>query len=156
MARSTVDPSPVQGTSPMWRRGVYFTLILLFLGQTAVTYTSATEARRGSAVFNARAVHGQQLYREFNCTACHQFYGLGGYMGPDLTNVLRAENKGAEYAKGIILHGTQRMPSMGLTPEQADDLIAYLVAASASGSYPIRSVDPTPWGTYRQMHEDDE
>lgn len=140
----------------MWRRGVYFILILLFLWQTAATYTSATEVMSSSAVFNARAVHGQQLYRELNCTACHQFYGLGGYMGPDLTNVLRTENKGAEYARGILLHGTQRMPAMGLTPDQADDLIAYLEAAAASGTYPIRSVDPTPWGTYRQMHEDGE
>lgn len=133
---------------------IFFGLVGLFVMQSAFTWTTATEVSDAHASYNASAQRGAQLYRDFNCTACHQFYGLGGYMGPDLTNVVVAQGKGEAYAKGIILSGTQRMPAPGLTPPQADDLVAYLKAAAATGQYPIRSMELTPWGTYRQMHGD--
>lgn len=136
------------------RRTIFFVLVVLFAGGSAVTYTSATAVRDARATYDDAATHGAQLYREFNCTACHQFYGLGGHMGPDLTNVISAPGKGPDFAKGIILHGTQRMPALGVTPQQADDIVAFLNAVDATGTYPIRHIDLTPWGTYRSMHED--
>lgn len=152
---SALDPSPAtQGAAfrAVHRRVIYFSLVGLFVVQSGFTWTSATAVPDEGAAFNAAAERGAQLYRDFNCTACHQFYGLGGYMGPDLTNVTVADGKGEAYTKGIILSGTQRMPALGITPQQADDLVAYLNAAAATGHYPIRSLDPTAWGTYRQMH----
>jgi nitric oxide reductase subunit C len=139
-----------------YRRSIFFMLVSLSAVQSALTWTTSTEVRDSRAVFNPAAQRGAQWYREFNCTACHQFYGLGGYMGPDLTNVIIAPGKGPAFAKGILLHGTQRMPPMGLSPEQADDLVAYLSAAAATGEYPFRSMELTPWGTYQQMHGRDE
>ncbi len=136
------------------RRMIFFSLISLFIVQSGLTWTTATEVTDSAAVYDASAQRGAQLFRDFNCTACHQFYGLGGYMGPDLTNVVVAEGKGEAYASGIILSGTQRMPALGLTPAQADDLVAYLKSAAATGHYPIRSAEITSWGTYRQMHPD--
>jgi len=137
------------------RRIIFFGLVGLFIVQSVFTWTTATAVNDPDAEYDASAHRGAELYRDFNCTACHQFYGSGGYMGPDLTNVTIEADKGAAYARGIILSGTQRMPALGLTPQQADDLVAYLKAASASGRYPIRSMDLTPWGTYRQLHTDD-
>ena len=136
------------------RRTVYFVLIGLFLLQTGLTYTVSTEAPTPASELNASAQRGEALYRKFNCTACHQFYGLGGYMGPDLTNVTIAEGKGPAFAKGVILHGSARMPALGVSPEQADDLVAFLEAVAATGTYPIRNMDLTAWGTYREMHID--
>ncbi|MFT3884669.1 MAG: cytochrome c [Flavobacteriales bacterium] len=136
------------------RRAIFFGLVALFVAGSAITYTTATEVRDERASYNAAATRGAQLYREFNCTACHQFYGLGGYMGPDLTNVVSTPGKGPAFAKGIILHGTQRMPMLGLSEQQADDVVAFLQAVDATGTYPIRHIDLTPWGTYRSMHED--
>lgn len=140
------------GFRAVHRRTIFFGLVGLFVVQSGFTWTSATAVPDEAAAYDASAERGAQLYRDFNCTACHQFYGLGGYMGPDLTNVTIEEGKGEAYAKGIILSGTQRMPALGLTPPQADDLVAYLNAAAATGHYPIRSVEFTAWGTYRQMH----
>lgn len=136
------------------RRTIFFVLVVLFTGGSAVTYTSATAVPDARATYDDAATRGAQLYREFNCTACHQFYGLGGYMGPDLTNVISAPGKGPDFAKGIILHGTQRMPVLGITPQQAEDIVSFLRAVDATGTYPIRHIDLTPWGTYRSMHED--
>jgi hypothetical protein len=40
--------------------------------------------------------------------------------------------------------------------EQADDLVAFLEAVAATGTYPVRNMDLTAWGTYREMHTDEE
>ncbi len=145
------DPS---GVGVRQRRTVYFILIGLFVLQSGLTYTVSTEASSPAAELNASAQRGEALYREFNCTACHQFYGLGGHMGPDLTNVAIAQGKGPEYARAFILHGSGRMPMLGVSTDQADDLVAFLEAVAATGIYPIRNLDLTPWGTYQQMHGD--
>jgi nitric oxide reductase subunit C len=136
-------------------RFVYFGLIGLFIAQSGLTYTTGTEVPKEAALLSEQARHGEALYREFNCTACHQFYGLGGYMGPDLTNVISTEGKGSVYAKAFILHGSGRMPALGVSEEQADDLVAFLEAVAATGTYPIRNMDLTAWGTYREMHTDE-
>lgn len=135
-------------------RIVQFLLIFLFLIQSALTYTTSTEVATPAATLTAEARRGEVLYREFNCTACHQFYGLGGYMGPDLTNVTIAEGKGPAFARGVILHGSARMPALGVSPKEADDLVAFLEAVAATGTYPVRNMDLTAWGTYREMHTD--
>jgi nitric oxide reductase subunit C len=147
----SLEPS---GVGVRQRRTVYFILIGLFVLQSGLTYTVSTEASSPAAELNASARRGEALYREFNCTACHQFYGLGGHMGPDLTNVAIAQGKGPEYARAFILHGSGRMPMLGVSKEQADDLVAFLEAVAATGTYPIRNLDLTPWGTYQQMHGD--
>ncbi|HNI04110.1 MAG TPA: cytochrome c [Flavobacteriales bacterium] len=136
------------------RRTIFVSLVLLFIAQSAITYTTATSVKNERAMYNEAASRGAQLYRDLNCTACHQLYGLGGYMGPDLTNTMGTPGKGPAYAKAFILHGTQRMPALGVTPEQADDIVAFLQAVDATGTHPIRHIDLTPWGTYRSMHDD--
>jgi len=137
----------------MFRRCIIFTLVGLFAVGSGLTYTSATADVPAGATFNAQARRGEVFYRTFNCTACHQLYGLGGYMGPDLTNVIVADGKGRAYATAIIQAGTQRMPRLGVSMEQADAIASYLEAVAATGTYPVRSVDLTLAGTYRQMHE---
>jgi len=144
------------GWRAVHRRLLFFGLVVLFVVQTGLTWTSSTRVAEGRGTLDEAARRGRQVYQEFNCTACHQFYGLGGYMGPDLTQVTRAEGKGPAYAKGIILHGTERMPALGVSAAQADDLVAYLDAWAASGTYPVRAVNLTPWGTYREMHTTDD
>ena len=67
---------------------------------------------------------GQQLFQESNCIACHQFYGLGGYMGPDLTNVI--SNRGEAYSRAFISAGTASMPNFGLNQEEVTALVAFL------------------------------
>lgn len=142
------------GFSALHRRLLYFGLIALFIVQSAITWSSATVVNEGLGTLNPMARKGRQLFLEFNCTACHQFYGLGGHMGPDLTNVTRTPGKGSMYARGIVLHGTERMPRLGVTPEQADAIVAYLEAWAASGTYPVRDFNPTYYGTYLEMNSD--
>jgi nitric oxide reductase subunit C len=135
---------------PLHRRLIFFSLSSLFVLQTFLTWSTSTAVPEGMGTLNEQALRGRTLFNQFNCTACHQFYGLGGYMGPDLTNV--TSEKGTAFAKALIIHGSATMPALGVSDAQADDLVAYLEAMAASGTYPIRELNITPYGTYKEMH----
>ena len=123
----------------LWREGaienrtVFGTLCVAFVIYTATVYTSGTAATHDEPI-NAAARNGQQVFQDYNCIACHQFYGLGGYMGPDLTNVI--STKGEAYSRAFIAAGTLRMPNFGLDEDQVSDLVAYLAFVDKTGTYP--------------------
>ena len=82
---------------------------------------------------------GQLVYQQYNCVACHQFYGLGGYMGPDLTNVM--SSRGEAYARAFINSGTARMPNFNLSETEVTALIRYLEFVDQTGKYPLQDYD---------------
>ena len=90
--------------------------------------------------------NGWMLWQEKNCQSCHQMYGLGGYMGPDLTNV--SSEKGAEYMKGFIKNGTAKMPNFKLEDQQVADLISFLAWVDKSGKSAVKAEDVHWTGTY--------
>ncbi len=94
---------------------------------------------------------GQNIYQDKNCIACHQFYGLGGYMGPDLTNVI--STRGEAYAGAFITSGTARMPNFDLSPDEVSALVAFLSAVDQTGTYPPKNYAVAWNGTVSQ--EDD-
>ena len=94
---------------------------------------------------------GQDLFQQHNCIACHQFYGLGGYMGPDLTNV--TSKYSPMYARAFIMNGTVNMPNFDLTDPELDALVAYLEFVDTTGTYPPENYDVKWYGTVEQ--EDD-
>ncbi len=98
-----------------------------------------------------QARHGQALFQQHNCIACHQFYGLGGYMGPDLTNVISKYSPA--YARAFMATGTTRMPNFNLTDDELDALVAYLSFVDSTGTYPPQNYQVTWYGTVVQ--EDD-
>ncbi len=109
-----------------------------FAVYSVIVYTSGTEAP-GPSASSQHVKNGLALFQKHNCIACHQFYGLGGYMGPDLTNVISAPGKGADYARAFIENGTVRMPDYNFTATETDDLVHFLEFVAASGQYPARN-----------------
>ncbi len=81
---------------------------------------------------NKESLNGKDIWQEKNCNACHQIYGLGGFLGPDLTNVYSL--KSPEYIKAFIISGTAVMPKFNLTNNEINCLIAYLKSVDASGN----------------------
>ncbi len=118
-------------------RGVMAAFCAVFAVYSAYVYTAGTKTPEPSAL-SRNVRNGLALFQENNCIACHQFYGLGGYMGPDLTNVVSAPGKGAEYARAFIENGTARMPDFNFTAAEIDDLIHFMEFVAASGRYPAR------------------
>ncbi len=124
--------------------------IILFFLLVEVVYSLGVYFSRSEAeeVLSEKAVRGKLLFQEYNCVACHQFYGLGGYMGPDLTDVI--EKKGKKYAKTFILNGTGKMPKLNVSEEEAEAILEYLDAVSKTGDFPLQESEfrLTPLGTF--------
>lgn len=125
-------------------------LCAAFIPYSVYVYTHGTEASHAGPMGD-EARRGQQLFQEHNCIACHQFYGLGGYMGPDLTNVI--SNKGSAYARAFLMSGTQRMPNFDLNETELDAMVAYLEFVDTTGRYPADKYEINWYGTVVQNDE---
>ncbi|MBL7931164.1 MAG: cytochrome c [Bacteroidia bacterium] len=79
------------------------------------------------------AAEGRLVWQKYNCQACHQLYGLGGYLGPDLTNLVSQKGKDESYIKALIRSGTKQMPSFDLSKEEEIKLIDFLKSTNESG-----------------------
>lgn len=120
-------------------RWVMASLLIMFAIYNIVVYTQGTS--NNTPIMSEQAIHGEELYQEHNCTACHQFYGLGGYLGPDLTNVISAQYKGPEYVKAFLNSGVKSMPKFNFTEKEKDALAQFLTEVDQTGYYPIKDAE---------------
>jgi nitric oxide reductase subunit C len=97
-------------------------LFILFLMYTILVYTAGTTS---DIKMNSQAIAGKVLYQKHNCTACHQLYGLGGFLGPELTTVMSQPGR-PDYSKAILKTGTRRMPDFHLSDLEINSVIEYL------------------------------
>lgn len=79
-----------------------------------------------------QADRGKLIWQKYNCGSCHQFYGLGGHLGPDLTNVFG--KRSPEYITAFLKNGTPVMPNFHLEDKEIQALLAFLEETDASGS----------------------
>jgi nitric oxide reductase subunit C len=118
---------------------VLVTLLLLYTGYSALVYTKGTaHTTNVSEKVQQQISRGKQVYQQYNCMACHQIYGLGGYLGPDLTTAYSDKRRGEAYLRAILVSGGSRMPNFHLTPDQIDALISYLQYVDATAN-PVKS-----------------
>jgi len=82
-------------------------LVGAFAFQTWLTY--ADSAGRAAPPLSEQAARGRALWHEHNCQSCHQIYGFGGFLGPDLTNA--AKRLTATRVDSILTEGTDVMPA---------------------------------------------
>ncbi len=130
----------------MSKNAIVLTLLCLaFLAFSIAVYTIGT-AGKPEHNMNAQAAEGLALYRKHNCTACHQLYGLGGYRGPDITNVVSSNGKGPDYVRGILKNGLGQMPNLGLQDAEVDALVSFLKHADKSGKFPGPKPAINPFG----------
>jgi len=77
------------------------------------------------------AAAGKLSWQKYNCNACHQVYGLGGYLGPDLTNVYSV--RGPAYIEAFLKNGTSIMPDFHLDQSEIKNLLGFFRQLDASG-----------------------
>ncbi len=129
------------------KRWIFWSLILSFFIYSFVVYTSGTEFPKNSKQFTSEAKLGKDTFQKYNCISCHQIFGLGGYMGPDLTNVISDEHRGENYAKAFLLTGTERMPNFQMSDTELGAIIAYLKYIGNTVEYPVKNSTTTWYGT---------
>jgi nitric oxide reductase subunit C len=114
----------------------YLFLFLLLLSTFSVynyfLYTSKTDY--GTIHLSEKAIQGENLWLKNNCNSCHQLYGLGGYLGPDLTNVYARQNK--DYLKAMLNSGIKVMPRFNFNTTEKEALIQFLKEVDQTGYYP--------------------
>lgn len=124
------------------------TFIFLLLAYFCYSFFVYAWGTKNPSLSNARARAGQNTWQKNNCQACHQLYGLGGYMGPDLTNIISAPGKGPVYAEAFIRAGTIRMPKFQLSDKELNDLLAFLSWVDSSGKATVPASKVTWYGSY--------
>lgn len=107
------------------KKGIVFLFLFSsFVVYTLFVYTKGTEAN--GIVMNDEAIRGKYLYQKHNCAACHQIYGLGGYLGPELTSMISSNENSVLVATAQLKSGTQRMPYFHLNESEIREIIEYL------------------------------
>ncbi|MDP6312617.1 MAG: cytochrome c [Phycisphaerales bacterium] len=102
-------------------------LVACFAIQTALVYSDASP----SAPLSPQAQEGRLLWHAHNCQACHQLYGFGGFLGPDLTNV--SARVGPDRIEQILLEGSAQMPAFEFDHDHIAAVTAFLSAMNDSG-----------------------
>lgn len=89
--------------------------------------------KSASSVSNSKLIAtGRLVFQKYNCQSCHQIFGLGGYLGPDLTNVSSRLPEPA--IRQLLRFGIKQMPPYALSEEEHESLFAYLRQLDLSGS----------------------
>ncbi|MBK6329022.1 MAG: cytochrome c [Bacteroidetes bacterium] len=120
-------------------------LFIIFTFYSIILYTSVYKNDQST---NDTNHDGKLIWQKYNCGACHQIYGLGGYLGPDLTN---------EYAKrseafiiAFIKNGNNTMPQFDLTDQELHSLMQFLKLLDSSGSSDPRTFKINTNGSIEQ------
>ncbi len=124
---------------------IFTSLITGFLLYSFYLYATLPS---NSKLHSVAADQGKLLWQQYNCTACHQVYGLGGYLGPDLTNTY--SKKGPDYIKSFLRNGTAIMPDFRLSENEITSLLSYMQNIDATGKADPKSFTINKDGTIEQ------
>jgi nitric oxide reductase subunit C len=105
---------------------------LIFLALTVDSHRQFPALTHADQITPA-VIAGKHVWHRKNCINCHTLLGEGAYYAPDLTKI--ADQRGAPYLRSFLadpakFYNEERdrrlMPNLKLTPEEIDQLIAFL------------------------------
>ncbi|MBI5372702.1 MAG: cytochrome c [Sphingobacteriales bacterium] len=106
---------------------IFSALLISYFAYSLAVYTRGTdETASGPLPGKTEVTLGKRLYQEKNCSSCHQLYGLGGYLGPELTTAFSDPNRGELYLRAFLQNGGPRMPKFDFTEKEINSIISYL------------------------------
>jgi len=90
-----------------------------FVLQTGLVYTDDVDIQ-----LSDDAIEGRKLFHEGSCQVCHQLWGQGGFLGPDLTNV--ASRIEETRLVSLLTVGSGQMPSFAFDEQQIGQIRSFL------------------------------
>jgi len=140
---------------PTGRENFYKILMAtLILGFSFYNYLIYQQEAPTEVQLSQLAINGQQLFQDNNCVSCHQFYGLGGYLGPDLTNVY--SKRGDAYIHAMLNSGIKSMPKFEFNQDEKEAITQFLSEVDKSGIYPNYNTSFSKFGWVNIEYKDDE
>ncbi|MBP6558009.1 MAG: cytochrome c [Flavobacterium sp.] len=109
-------------------------LLTLFITYNCIIYTDTSAY--GKVRLSEKALQGEKLWLQNNCHSCHQIYGLGGYLGPDFTNVYSFRKRDEKYLKSMFNSGIKSMPQFDFNETEKEELVQFLKEIDQTGQYP--------------------
>lgn len=106
-------------------------LVLFVAAYLIYSFTLYTSLPVKQCLVDKRAENGKLVWQKYNCNSCHQLYGLGGYIGPDLTNVYSKRSEA--FIKAFLKNGTTAMPNFNINDYEMDCLLKYFNTIDNSG-----------------------
>ncbi len=122
------------------RKILLVSLLASYVGQTALVYLDDTATPE--MALSEEGVTGRRLWHELNCQVCHQLYGFGGFLGPDLTNA--APRLTRARLDEVLTIGNAQMPAYHLDGDQITALETFLHEMNATGVGVARANVPLP------------
>lgn len=115
------------------RKALMASLVGAFVAQTALVYADDTADR--TPPLSELARDGRRIWHAHNCQACHQIYGFGGFLGPDLTNA--APRMTLDYLGKVLTvgpnDGKSQMPAFHLDEDQIAAVQAFFIELNETG-----------------------
>ncbi len=104
---------------PQWKKRLIAALVLCFGIQTSLVYSDTR-----STPLSEVALVGRALWHQHACQTCHQFYGQGGFLGPDLTHA--ASRVDSTRLVSLLKVGSGQMPALDLSDAEIAALSEFL------------------------------
>ena len=124
----------------VYRKLLVFSLLGAFAAQGYLVYSDGVAAAHPPLTQLEKK--GRAVYLRSNCAACHQIFGFGGFLGPDLTNA--AQRVPRARLDELLTKGSLQMPAFSLASEDIDAVEAYLRALDRTGIGVARHRVPPP------------
>lgn len=118
------------------RKYLFFLLLLLALFSVYNFLIYTDSSAYGNFRLSGKALEGEKHWLQNNCNSCHQIYGLGGYLGPDLTNVYSFRKGNENYLKSMFNSGIKAMPTFDFNETEKEELVQFLKEVDKTGHYP--------------------
>ena len=118
---------------------IFCVLCSLFLIYSTKIYLTPWLNKNEQANYKIeKAAEGRLVWQKYNCQSCHQLYGLGGYLGPDLTNICSDSMRGEVLIRTLVKSGVKQMPACKMSESELVYLIEFLKSVNASGKSDTR------------------
>lgn len=126
-------------------RIVMSVLVVVFLTYNFFIYTG--KGKTTAYELSEKALAGESLWQKNNCASCYQLYGLGGYLGPDLTNLTSNPMRNDTIIYAFLNGGIGAMPQFNFSQEEKNQLLTFLKSVDSTGYYPVKnpSIESDGW-----------